>query len=175
MRRLLVCFVSLEGLAAGLAVPVHAERIAGVRSGDARLVETIRAGAEQSRTFADLVHAVTELDGIVYVEPGTCRRHARACLTAQVTTAGRHRILFVRVNEGLPESLLIELIAHELQHAVEVLSDPSVISDASLLILYRRIGIGGADPMLFETRAAIDMQAAVRREVRLYEQKSADR
>ena len=161
---------SLGVLVSGIAMPVHAERIAGVRTSDARLAEAIRTGADQSRTFADLVRAVAELNGIVYVEPGTCRRHARACLTAHVTTAGRHRILFVLVDPGLPESWLIELIAHELQHAVEVLSDRSVMSEASFLLLYRNIGSGAGDALTFETRAAVETQAAVRREVRLYQQ-----
>ena len=172
MRRVPLWLASFGVVVAGIAVPVHTERIVSVRTSDARLAEAIRAGAEQSRTFADLVHAVAELDGIVYVEPGRCRRHAHACLIAHVTTAGRHRILFVRVNHHQPESLLIELIAHELQHAVEVLSDRLVISQASFLFFYRRIGADGGDGVTFETPAAVDAQAAVRREVRLYQQKS---
>ena len=140
---------SLGVLVSGIAMPVHAERIAGVRTSDARLAEAIRTGADQSRTFADLVRAVAELNGIVYVEPGTCRRHARACLTAQVTTAGRHRILFVLVDPGLPESWVIELIAHELQHAVEVLSDRSVSMSGALL---GHIGPGKAEEFVVHKR-----------------------
>jgi hypothetical protein len=56
-----------------------------------------------------------------------------------------------------------------LQHALEVLSDTSVIDRASFLFLYRGIGSGEADGVTFETQAAVDAEAQVRREVRLYQ------
>ena len=60
-----------------------------------------------------------------------------------------------------------EQLAHELQHAVEVIEDESVIDEASLIALYRRIGqqSGGNAPMRWETAAAQQTGFKVRREL----------
>ena len=55
-------------------------------------------------------------------------------------------------------------VAHELRHALEVLSDPTVTNADAMYFFYRREGsMRGA---AFETRAAIDAGNAVRRELR---------
>jgi hypothetical protein len=57
---------------------------------------------------------------------------------------------------------LTETIGHELQHAVEVLSDPKVMDSRDLFHLFNRIGPTGVDR--FETPAAVRAGLAVARE-----------
>jgi hypothetical protein len=67
----------------------------------------------------------------VYVEEGVCRYSARACLVMSVTIAGQHRVLHIFVNPRRAAGCrLVEVVGHELQHAVEVLGNPTIRSDA---------------------------------------------
>jgi hypothetical protein len=63
-----------------------------------------------------------------------------------------------------PDVNLMGAIGHELRHAVEVLSDPGITSDAAALAFYRRHGVRLRGVQ--ETRVAIDTGHAVRNEVR---------
>jgi hypothetical protein len=54
-------------------------------------------------------------------------------------------------------------IGHEIQHAVEVLSDRSVTSMASMLAFYQGDGRNGARS--YETEAAVDAGLSVAREI----------
>jgi hypothetical protein len=112
-----------------------------------------------------LVDTINASDGIVYVEAGRCR-YSRACLTG-VSTAGEYRMLWVTIDTRRVDSELIASIGHELQHAIEILSNPDVRSTAAMYIFYsrfaKRIGTGrGA----FETAAATKVGNAVREEFR---------
>jgi len=69
---------------------------------------------------------------------------------------------------GEPETRQLPLLAHELQHAREVLSDESATSQESVARLYERIGERRPGVGNFETDAALRMQKAVARELRSY-------
>jgi hypothetical protein len=60
---------------------------------------------------------------------------------------------------------LMASIGHELQHAVEVLSDPAVTDSHSMFFFYKRLS---GDTGRFETRAAIDAGLDVLAEVRAH-------
>ncbi len=62
---------------------------------------------------------------------------------------------------------MIATIAHELQHAVEVIDDDNVNDEKSLVALYRRIGqqSGNASPSRWETTAAQQAGFQVRKEL----------
>ena len=62
-----------------------------------------------------------------------------ACLTWMAATATR-RIVRATIKPRLRERQAITLVAHELQHAVEVLDHPEVRSSDDLAGLYARIG-----------------------------------
>ena len=78
------------------------------------------ASGSQSPTFRRMVETINASDGIVYIDPGTCRDGVRACLV-NVSSAGGHRFLFVKVDMEKADHALMASIGHELQHAVEVL------------------------------------------------------
>jgi hypothetical protein len=60
---------------------------------------------------------------------------------------------------------MIAVIAHELQHAVEVAGDPGVVDDAGLVALYRRIGHNSAGGHSYDTDAARTAGHTVRDEL----------
>lgn len=133
-----------------------------VRGRTAALGLAITEGTKRSQTFRRLVETINASDGLVYVEHGECRGR-RACLVA-IIAAGPHRILRVKVDTRKADGDLIGVIGHELQHAVEVLGNPTVTDNAVMYLFYLREG-RWAGPA-FETEAAMKAGHDVRAEVR---------
>jgi hypothetical protein len=113
----------------------------------------IRQGLERSRTFRDLVSAIDTTDGVVYVLEGQCGHGVRACLHMSIEISNGNRLLRVFVNpRRAPGCELVGSIGHELQHAIEVLNNPSIRSSAALSSFFSRMRHAG--PRRFETVAA---------------------
>jgi hypothetical protein len=134
-----------------------------VRSTNASIATVLRQASEQSATFRRLVEIINASDGTVFVEEGKCGQGVRACLVT-VTMAGANRNLWVKVNTGAADVDLMGSIGHELQHAIEVLSNSKVTNTKALYFFYERNGIRRGNT--FETAAAIEAGQAVRAEVR---------
>ena len=135
-----------------------------VRTADPTLAIAVRDGIRQSATFQRLAQQIATLKGIVYLEPGRCYESMRSCMFLDVVSAGSFRMLFVRV-DPLQEPLAVtESVAHELQHAVEVLQAPDVRTRVAMTSFYRRYGrrISGH----FETDEALKVAETVRTELR---------
>jgi hypothetical protein len=152
---------------AAVAPPSITESEARVRGVGQRLASVVIEAAAQSKTFRDLIEQINATDGIVYVVEGKCGHGVRACLTFTITSAGPNRVLRILIDRRKTDREAMGSIGHELRHAVEVLSDPTVRSSGKIYQLYDRMGNerGGR----FETDAAILAGAAVRDEL----QKSA--
>jgi hypothetical protein len=137
-----------------------------VRSHDARLAALLKDGRERSATFQRLVDQITKDKGIVYIDEGKCGylANARACLLLQVNRAGDYRLLYIRVRQAdqQPNDLLAA-IAHELQHAVEVLGNREANSMAAMYLFYHREGLRTKG--FFETNSAITTGQRVLREL----------
>jgi hypothetical protein len=146
------------------AEPTNSERPAGVRSSSALLGAHIELATEQSATFRGLVEAIRASDGIVYVEAGECGHYVRSCLVG-VSVAGGFRILWIEVDTDRTDLDLIASIGHELQHAVEILSDSNVRTRNGMYSYYSRRGRRARGPTAFETTAAIHAGDAVRAEI----------
>ena len=75
----------------------------------------------------------------------------------------------LRINmlPGEPEARQLRLLAHELQHALEVLSDETATSQESVARLYERIGMRSGVGN-FETDAALRVQKEVARQLSSY-------
>jgi hypothetical protein len=136
-----------------------------VRSSNASLTALIARVTEQSATFRELIDAINTSDGIVYVEAGECGHDVTACLVG-VTRAGAYRMPWIKVDQDKRECDFIASIGHELQHAVEILSDSDARSGAGMFLYYLRMGRGRNGPIVFETTAAADAGIAVRSEIR---------
>jgi hypothetical protein len=137
-----------------------------VRSSNLAIRALIVQATGQSATFRSMVETIDASESVVYVEEGTCGRGARACFT-DVTVAGAHRFLWVKVDVRKANLDLMASIGHELQHAIEVVNAPAVTSGATMFVFYLREGSlrpTGA----FETVAAVKAGDAVHAEVKAF-------
>ena len=105
------------------------------------------------KTFKELVATIDRSDGLVYIEEGKCGHSVRACLALTVTVAGPYRILRILIDPRGPQRRLISSIGHELRHAVEVLGDPTIRSNAAVFHFALRQGPTARER--FETTDAI--------------------
>ena len=169
--RLLMVGVMTMGLMAGarpaVAAGVDAPVNPRVRSSNPSIAMVIKQAIELSKAFRSLVETISASDGTVYVEKGQCGRAVRTCLVA-VTLAGANRNLWVKVDTRLRDLDLMGLIGHELQHAVEVLSDRTVTNNVAMFFFYQRSGRPHPKHFAFETDAAIQAGEAVRNEILKY-------
>jgi hypothetical protein len=142
---------------------------ARVRSSTPALVTLIREAEDRSVTFRGLVETINVSDGIVYVERGDCGDNMRACLVG-LTMAGANRIIWAKVAQRKPDWDLMGSVAHELCHAIEVLTGSDVTSTWAMYDFFLREGHRGARGATgtFETDAAIESGNAVRSELQRY-------
>jgi hypothetical protein len=148
----------VAGLVAGIArtagtADAGTERFHRVRSASPAIAVAIREAAERSATFRRLVDTIDTTNGLVYVEEGFCGHSVRACLVLSIKVAGPSRLLRILVDTRKTDGELMGSIGHELQHAVEVLSDPSVTDYYKVYSFYQREGRMVNDR--FETLAAV--------------------
>jgi hypothetical protein len=136
---------------------------ARVRGVGPRVAAVLIEAAVQSKTFRGLIEQISATDGIVYIVEGTCGHGVRACLTFTITSAGPNRVLRILIDRDKTDREAMRSIGHELQHAVEVLSNPTVRSLGQMYQLYDRICNQCGDR--FETNAAILAGDTVRDEV----------
>ena len=139
-----------------------------VRSGDPSIAALIERAITDSPTFERLVGTVEASDGIVYVHSGRCRGGVVACLPIWMTSSGGNRFMRVVVD---PERIdsdveLLGAIGHELQHAIEVLSDRFVTNSTKMYFFYRRYAPTDRDQ--FETLDAKITGIDVERELRAW-------
>jgi hypothetical protein len=137
-----------------------------------QIAHGFQKGISRSSTFRRLVDAIDATNGLVYVEQGVCRQGARSCLLGSVVVAGPNRILRVVINRTqLGDDLLVSL-GHELQHAAEVLGEPTVTTSAEMRWHFRAIGIKFGD--MFETNEATRVGDAIRRELATWARRGGD-
>lgn len=116
-----------------------------------------------SATLRRELETIQATDGLVYIEPGSCGHGVRACLANTVTMVGGYRLLRVKVDIQRSDRDVMTSLGHELQHVIEVLSDPYVTNDRRLFQFYQREAPTRGET--FETQAAIKAGLAVRDEL----------
>jgi hypothetical protein len=136
-----------------------------LRSANAPAQRVLERALNDSPTVRALASEITASDLIVYVEIAHLESRARAT-TELVTVTAQNRFLRITLQTLTPPYDLIPLLAHELQHAVEIAREPSVRDTASLRALYTRIGIDPMASHTFETVQARLTERAVRSESR---------
>lgn len=150
---------------ASLASALLANESRRVRSPNARITKLLADGVRRSKTFAEIVTRVHDTDVIVYVEPSYGLPTDVTGRLLLQTVAGGQRYLRVQVRATLNADQTIAVIAHELQHALEVAHDRLVTDDAGLTALYRRIGHVSYGSIGFDTDAAQTTGRVVRDEL----------
>jgi hypothetical protein len=140
-----------------------AARIPRVRSVVPTINAAITRGNERSPTFRRLIETIGNSDGIVYVQEGHCGISIRSCLQHWVGVAGSNRFLRIRVStRKAPGCELAASIGHELQHAIEVLSNPKIRDSRDM---FRFFELNGRTSYgTYETDAALEVGLAIERE-----------
>jgi hypothetical protein len=158
-------------LAVAVAAPVSSAPTPGlspmrhVRSTSDYVEQLLATGSARSYTFRSLVHRLERSDVIVYVEPVSgLPPHLQGRLLLMGIGRGT-RFLRVEFQRNQSSNESIALIAHELQHAMEVADAPDVQDTATFARLYKRIGHHGAIEGEYDTWAALDAGRAVWKEL----------
>jgi hypothetical protein len=98
---------------------------------------------------------------VISPEPGVWRGDTR--LTSE---PGKPRMLRVTLNNDLAPDERIAVLAHELQHVVEIAGAPDVVDGDSMRRLFKRIEyLVNSTGNRYETRAAQQIEHRVRREI----------
>jgi len=117
---------------------------ARVRSTNATMLELIKEGTERSAMFRTLVDAIDHSNGIVYVEPGICAfGHLNGCVLPFIFPIQGQRYMRILVTPDksrVSHDQRLALIAHELQHAREVIAHAEVVDVPTMDQMYRQIG-----------------------------------
>jgi hypothetical protein len=144
-----------------------------LRSLDCRTVAIVASGIERSTTFRRLIDRVGQLNGIVYIEDRyyvneRTRRVMDGALSHQITKAGAYRVLHLIVAPQSGDRRIVTM-AHELQHAIEVLEVTDADSEAAVDRVFERIGVNTSAGVM-ETQAALDAERAVAHELSAHHQ-----
>ena len=141
-----------------------------VRVMDDAVLDLFVSGRVKSATFRALAERLERSDVIVHVEPSPRGSRSDVAGTLRfVATAGGYRYLRITIAAHLPRNRAVAMLGHELQHALEVADDPSVVDLAAFESLYRRIGDrcdGAGRLRRFDTEAARKVERRIARELR---------
>jgi len=154
---LLLCLLVATPLLSMAAEPIAENpRRPPIRSTDRRLRSLLEEGVRTSPTLRALVARLHASDVVVYLQcDGPAAPDGRLTFLSSV---GGSRYVVVRMSR-FPRMQQIAMMAHELQHAVEIAETPAIVDGESLVREYRRIGYENAWSQLpgisFDTKAAV--------------------
>jgi len=150
------------------AVAQQPLQLTRLKPADSEMRRLLVDGHARSRAMRDLVNELEAGDAIVVVQFGTCGNgRVRSCVS-NVSSDRRTRHIRIKVNTRTTDDRLIATIAHELQHAAEIVRSQETIDVETTLALYRRIGTRNCRTGLTdkcETEAAVQVEALVNREL----------
>ena len=140
---LALAFIALAGLVAPgrASASLTAPRL---RPQSPRILNWLGYGLERSASMRVLVDRIEHSDVVVYLQlERTLSPGVAACVTWIASAPG---VGYVRVSvrPDLRRADAVAMLAHELQHVVEVIDHPAVQSGDGLADLYRRIGARGS-------------------------------
>jgi hypothetical protein len=165
--------VTIMMLALAFTAQNSAER--QVRAVEPRILALIDAGLSRSETFRQLVATLNDSDVVVYIDPKRSHQALGGYMAHTVTVAGRFRYLHIAIDITGAEGRLIPLLAHELQHAVEIARSPDPRDAAGVreAFLRRAQAFGCTETDCYETRAAVDVEHIVSDELKASTQVAA--
>lgn len=154
--------------AATVNAQVDQLQLTRLKPADAEMRRLVLDGYSRSAAFSELVNTLQQSNAIVVVQFGLCGGgRIRSCVS-NVDGDERQRHIRIKVNTRTTDDRLIATIAHELQHAVEIVREPSAINAEQTLALYRRIATGKCREGLYdvcETDAAVEIESRVNDEL----------
>lgn len=159
-----VTLALLQSAAAAAQNPAGVEPPLRLRAATPSVQRLIDDAARLSPSVRRLIDRLDCSDVYVYVQL-TGSPQVKTGSTTFVAMTPHGRYLRIRISAGLPAWSRIHLLAHELQHAVEIAGDPTVTSEAALRDLYGRIGHSSDGQDRFETTEAQQVEILVRAEL----------
>ena len=137
-----------------------------VLSLDVSIAKLMEQAVARSPTFKRLVATVEASNGIVYIEAGVCPGRVIACLPSWMVSSGGNRFMRIVVDRQRlnSDAVMVGAIAHEMQHAIEVLSDRFVTDGRKMFFFYRQYAPTAKEQ--FETVNAIQAGIAAEDEWR---------
>jgi len=159
-----VASVVLAAIVAAGEVPVSAQDASpALRPESAAVRALMTKGIERSGTFRDLTSRLSGADVIIYVRFSRCPGNVPGCLQWASAAPGLRRVVIKLDQFGRTPNELTALLAHELQHALEV-ADATEINDlASFQKAFAERGWKGAHG--FETALAGEITKRVAAEL----------
>jgi hypothetical protein len=136
-----------------------------VRTFNGQIQTLIDAATSRSPTFRRLIARLNESDVLVYLDAGITRDGIGGYLLHRVTVQGAYRYLRLIVSPQGSDERLIGVIAHELQHAVEIAEVSEVGRSETVQDFFARIGFNSGCGNCYETIDAVDVERTVREEL----------
>jgi hypothetical protein len=139
-----------------------------VRATEPKILALIETGLSRSATFRRLVETLDGSDVIVYIEPKLARHGLGGYLAHSIVVRGGYRYLRIAIDWQGANGRVIPLLAHELQHAVEVSTAPDARDATSLAAAFERLSVSqgcAGSTSCTETQAAINIELTVREEL----------
>ena len=164
---LLLCLLVATPSLSMAAEPImEGPRRPPIRSTDRRLRSLLEDGLRTSPTLRALVARLHASDVVVYLQcDGPGGPDGRLTF---VSAVGGSRYVVVRMGR-FSKMQQIAMMAHELQHAVEIADTPAIVDGASLVREYRKIGYvnqwSNLPGVAFDTAAAVRAGEQVLREL----------
>jgi hypothetical protein len=122
----------------------------------------VSEAVSRSTTVADMIAELEELDVVVYIDMNVPLAPALGATTLMAASQGT-RFLRIALNVTLEPPRRIEMLAHELQHALEI-ARGDVRDIAGMRRLFQSIGWETREGS-YETNDAITVERKVRREL----------
>ncbi len=162
-RALAICFALSVAAAIPSASAGEDPTQLRIRPLTAYALDLVQMARARSPTIRELLDQLQSSDLVVYVD-FRAFIDTRKARTVLLNAAGGNRSLLIAINPRNTEDDRIELLGHELEHAIEIAGAPEVIDSKSLARFYAEHGHpskGGG----FETHEANQAQAAVHHEI----------
>jgi hypothetical protein len=161
--------VALLVLLLSPAVPAQAHRLERVRGDSEDLRRLLSSGLQRSSTFSAIVDRLEASDLIVEVQCGHFKSSLLVGRTVLLSARQSVRYVLVEIACSTTDAAALEILGHELRHALEIASAPWVVDQPSLEKLYTQIGFltclkpGGFGD--FETEDALEAGTRVHHEL----------
>jgi len=156
-RLLLMLMVSV------IALPAYT-RAPHVRSMSNNMADLVQRTADRSPTVAAMLRVIEASDVILQIDFRLDPALPRA-VTTFIAASGGARYVRMVINPRLPPRVRMELLGHELQHVIEIASNPAIRDQPSMRVAFSALGWIEGPNGSFETAAALQVERQVRSEL----------
>lgn len=139
-----------------------AEPLLTPRPVDPIAIEAFARARTQSASVRAMIAVLEQSDVIVHIESSRSMPAGISGMTRFVTSRGGHRYVRITINIDLPPKARSIILGHELQHACELAASQAADA-ASVRALFEHTG--DRTGIFFETRAALETERHVRKEI----------